>query len=429
MRKVWVDVTGSGTAPDPAGFEHGYALQALALGDEVSFCRFDPRQGYLAVDRADVHRQLGAGTLTPAPHPTGARALAKRAIRALPAPMQPPAMRLARRLARSVGALPPLVASQAAGLTAPFGRADVYLSLATQWQPCERDLLLKLRDDLGLQLLPLRREAPADASSAVEAWARDRMRAHQGPQECLRLALALSFYSGSGFEDRLQHLYLSLLREGDACIDIGAHTGRHCIPMACAVGAAGSVAAFEPNPHVAAQLLRRLHEVDAGNVQVHQLALSDDAGRAEFVIAVDRPEESGLRERSAYNGPTRTERIEVALAPLDSLDLPAPRFIKLDTEGAEYKVLLGARQLLQCARPVVAFEFGEASYAAYGVDPAEVHRYFSSLDYVVLSILGERLGREAFIQASRVQAYWDYVACPQGEVSDIAAILRSFNSP
>jgi hypothetical protein len=160
-------------------------------------------------------------------------------------------------------------------------------------------------------------------------------------------------------------------------------------------------------------------------VTVHELALSDESGTAEFVVAVDRPEESGLKER-VYNGPTRQEKVAVRLARLDSLALGTPCFIKLDTEGAEYKVLLGARDTIARSRPVVAFEFGEQSYSAYGVDPNDVFAYFDSLGYDVFSIHGERLQQAAFAEASHIQSYWDYVACDRAKSDAVAATLRSF---
>ena len=68
----------------------------------------------------------------------------------------------------------------------------------------------------------------------------------------------ISIVRGFGFEERLQHLYWNLLKEGDYCIDIGAYTGRHTIPMACKVEPMGHVEAFEPNPESASQLRNRL---------------------------------------------------------------------------------------------------------------------------------------------------------------------------
>jgi len=198
--------------------------------------------------------------------------------------------------------------------------------------------------------------------------------------------------------------------------------------MRCAVGPGGGVAAFEPNPAVAAQLRARLQALDLDEVQVYELALSDQQGRAQFVVALDRPQESGLRARSVYNGGTRTQEVEVHVARLDALGLPAPAFIKLDTEGAEYKVLQGARRTLAQVRPVVAFEFGESSYAAYGVEPGEVFDFFEAMGYALLGIRGDRLDRPAFIAASRRQDYWDYVACDAAQAARVEALLRAFPS-
>jgi FkbM family methyltransferase len=287
----------------------------------------------------------------------------------------------------------------------PFGAGDVYVSLS-----CIAAAGQQLLDDLNEKL-------------SVTMLAVD---AHDSAADIVQRALVVASQGGAGFEERLQHLYTSLLQVGDLCIDIGAHTGRHSLPMSRVVGTTGRVVAFEPNPAIAQRLRARLKLLSVGNVAVRETALSDEEGTAGFVIAVDLPEESGLRQRTIYNGPTRTETVTVQLARLDGLHLESPRFIKLDTEGAEYKVLVGARDTLARWRPVVAFEFGQASYAAYDVDPDDMFDYFASLDYEVFSILGDRLTKPQFAEASRVQRYWDYVACDRGASARIAAILQGF---
>jgi FkbM family methyltransferase len=339
--------------------------------------------------------------------------------------MQAPAMAFGRagvRLFQAGGQEAPPRAEPvpAVDLRAPFGASDVYVSFGAT-NSAVRDL----RARLHFQALPVGGAAPSDASP-MERWASAQVSGSRQADgaRIARTALVAASQGRTGFEDRLQHLYMSLLKEGDFCIDIGAHTGRHALPMSCAVGS-GSVAAFEPNPPIAQRLRARLELLAVPNVTVHELALSDEGGTAEFVVAVDRPEESGLKER-VYNGPTRQEKVAVRLAQMDSLALGDPRFIKLDTEGAEYKVLLGARNTVARARPVIAFEFGEQSYSAYGVDPNDVFAYFESLGYDVFSIHGERLEQAAFAKASHVQSYWDYVACDRAQSGTIASILRSF---
>src|SRR5690349_1373835 len=94
------------------------------------------------------------------------------------------------------------------------------------------------------------------------------------------------------YEVLVQRVYEALLRPGDVAFDVGAHTGRHTLPMAKCVGAAGRVFAFEPLPACLAALRR---DADPLCVEVHDCALGAAAGPAEFVVAVDLPSFSGLR--------------------------------------------------------------------------------------------------------------------------------------
>lgn len=428
MAKVWLDVS---RLLEPAGAVPAAQVECarIALASEpghLAFCTADGGHGFRVAEATSVHAALQALGQRAMPRlATGWRERAKYLIDRLPEPMQGPALAMGRAGARlfQEGAAPAPSAAQPAELRAPFGALDVVVAFDAASGPAA-DVLGALRERLHFQLLAPG-GLPANAN-LMERWARAQVK---DPREAsgarvLRTALVAASQGRTGFEDRLQHLYMSLLKEGDFCIDIGAHTGRHALPMSCVVGR-GSVAAFEPNPAIAQRLRARLALLSAANVTVYELALSDESGTAEFVVAVDRPEESGLKER-VYNGPTRQEKVAVRLAQLDSLALGEPRFIKLDTEGAEHRVLIGARGTVARARPVVAFEFGEQSYSAYGVDPNAVHAYFDSLGYDIFSIHGERLQQAAFAEASHVQAYWDYVACDRGESEAVAAILRSF---
>lgn len=427
MGKVWLDV---GSLLDPTGVVAPALADCarIALASEpghFAFCAADAGRGFREAEAHAVQAALESlGQRAPMAAPAGWRQQAKRLIGRLPEPIQAPAMAFGRaglRLFQDGGQVPPRAAPVPPDeLRAPFGASDVYVSFGASDRAVRA-----LRARLRFQVLAVGGACPSDAST-MERWAHaqaGRTRQADGARVA-RTALVAASQGRAGFEDRLQHLYMSLIKDGDSCIDIGAHTGRHALPMSCAVGS-GRVVAFEPNPPIAQRLRARLELLAVPNVTVHELALSDESGTAEFVVAVDRPEESGLKER-VYNGPTRQEKVAVRLERLDSLALGNPRFIKLDTEGAEYKVLLGARETVARSRPVIAFEFGEQSYSAYGVDPNEVFAYFDSLGYEVFGIHGERLDRAAFAEASHLQSYWDYVACDRARSAAVAAILKSF---
>ncbi len=229
-----------------------------------------------------------------------------------------------------------------------------------------------------------------------------------------------------GYEERLQNLYQKLLKKGDFAVDIGAHSGRHAFPLANTVGDKGRVVAFEVQDNLAQHILYTATNYDLKNISVEIFALSNYIGESEFTIATDRLEESGLKARSSYNGATETELIKVSVKTLDVYDFNDLKFIKIDTEGAEYDVLKGSKETIIRNSPVIAFEFGESSYNAYGVDPLETFDFFTRLNYQVLSIFGDILERDSFGEASREQKYWDYVACLKDDLVVVQSILKNY---
>lgn len=232
------------------------------------------------------------------------------------------------------------------------------------------------------------------------------------------------------YEAMLENVYSNILSPGDCVIDIGAHSGRHCKPMASLVGVTGRVYAFEPNPVARQWLIDNVCDtIENKTVVVMPYAISNVTQKMNFIIANDRPEESGLKERT-YNGPTTTQEIEVDVVTLDSAlkeMKEAPTFIKIDVEGAEFDALKGANQIIYKFKPIIAFEFGQASYEGYGVDPGEVYTYFETLGYRLYSILGAPLEKAAFIKASKVQSFWDYLACPVEKSAELEKIFSLLN--
>src|SRR5262249_9744922 len=95
------------------------------------------------------------------------------------------------------------------------------------------------------------------------------------------------------YERIVQEVYEAILHPGDTALDIGAHRGRHTIPLARCVGPAGHVLAVEPLPScraaLAATLARECPDL-VGAVQILPCALSDQQGLGTLVVAEDHPE-------------------------------------------------------------------------------------------------------------------------------------------
>lgn len=185
--------------------------------------------------------------------------------------------------------------------------------------------------------------------------------------------------------------------------------------MARCVNPGGRIFAFEPIPAIATQLREKLSaSPDIGNVvELTQCALADAAGEADFTVVSTNPGYSGLLPRH-YDREEQTETIRVVMRRLDDLvaDIPRVRYIKIDCEGAELRVLRGAIGLLRRDRPIVSFECGDASLESYDYDAGDIFDFWNILGYDIQSITGVRMQRNNFITASARQEYWDYIATP-----------------
>ena len=218
------------------------------------------------------------------------------------------------------------------------------------------------------------------------------------------------------YEAQVEAAYTAILRAGDTAIDVGAHTGRHTIPMARAVGETGSVLAFEPLRRAREHLVQSIAELrntreNIAPVRVFPYALARSAGTSSFVVVNELPEYSGLRER-VYDSAVTTRTIDVPVETLDHMaaDLANLAVIKIDTEGGEFDVIAGGVATLRRTGPVVLFEMGDNSLLHYEATSADMHDLLGSLDYRVYDILGRALDRTQFVESSAVQHVWDYVA-------------------
>lgn len=139
------------------------------------------------------------------------------------------------------------------------------------------------------------------------------------------------------------------LKPGMRVIDVGANVGVYALWAARLVGPEGRVFAYEPNPNVAALLREGVVANGFQNVDVSEVALSDEVGEA--VLS-----DGGSSEHGAIA--TKGEGFPVALS---TLDHDISRFgtvamLKIDAEGAEENIIRGGHEFFKQIRPLVMFE-------------------------------------------------------------------------
>lgn len=139
---------------------------------------------------------------------------------------------------------------------------------------------------------------------------------------------------------------LGVLKEGDTFFDVGACFGWFSAIACAAVGEMGRVLAFEPNP-ANWEALRE----NAPLAEVLPVAVGDKSGRVTLFENMDNDGGSSLWpcRLHPYNEATRkagSPSREINCRHLDEFATLNPVAIKIDTEGAEHGVLLGAQKCL-----------------------------------------------------------------------------------
>jgi FkbM family methyltransferase len=211
-----------------------------------------------------------------------------------------------------------------------------------------------------------------------------------------------------------QALLRSVLTRDSNCIDVGAHTG-HFLKSVVKLAPTGEHIAFEPLPDMAEELRGRFPAVE-----VHEVALSDRSGTAEFQHVVSNPGYSGFRRRSYVRPDESIETIQVEVRPLDDI-VPVGRrvdFMKVDVEGAELEVLRGARRILSSNKPYVVFEHGQGGAPHYGTTPEDVFDLLVGECGLAIHPLrsGPAYDREGFRAAYDDGQHWNFVACSRGSL-------------
>ncbi len=201
-------------------------------------------------------------------------------------------------------------------------------------------------------------------------------------------------------------------------IDVGAHFGLITVAIAKLFD---TVFSFEPNIFNAG-LLRvnvLLNGLD-GRVEVRREAASDREGslslapsdRQEIPLPLDdqgRFAPGVASNLGAYSfvqdGTGLSQANAVAL---DTLALDGVAFIKVDAQGADGLVLLGAMQTIARCRPWVVFEWEEHLAQAFAVTFAEVEARLSGIGYQV-RVLRRHNAKQV-----------DYLALPEEEAGTVA---------
>lgn len=143
------------------------------------------------------------------------------------------------------------------------------------------------------------------------------------------------------------------VKPGDWVIDVGANIGVYTKRFSDLVGPAGRVLAFEPIPETFALLVSNMELLRVQNVTLLNAAASNDTR----LVGMDVPRfDTGLPNYYCAAVAAEAKDFRVMTLSIDGLSLPRVKMLKIDAEGHDQEVLLGAMNLIVRDLPVLIIE-------------------------------------------------------------------------
>lgn len=170
----------------------------------------------------------------------------------------------------------------------------------------------------------------------------------------VRATTGRQYFRNGFYEQGTMHVIASCLRPGDVFVDAGASVGQMTFHAARAVGPTGRVLAFEPAPERYEDLVDGIAINDLANVTPIAAGLAALPGELRLFL---RGSPSMMDQQRSENTVTvLVHRLDDVLA---EQRVDRVRFLKIDVEGLEPEVLLGATRALHAAEPpIICYEHG-----------------------------------------------------------------------
>lgn len=205
------------------------------------------------------------------------------------------------------------------------------------------------------------------------------------------------------YELGLTHDIVRLAKKGGLLVDVGANYGYYtCLWAAQHPG--NMVVAFEASPNVFKPLKENIFKNQL-QYRVHLVAAG--AGKENGILQFSFGSDTG---QTSWGGFTVSEDLGAVEVPVITLDDYAARHginkidvLKIDTEGADTWVLMGAKWLLKEKRiNHIFFEHNAHRMGLLGIEPNEATDFLTGLGYIVKKYYGN-----------------DFYAFPAGAIDDI----------
>ena len=196
----------------------------------------------------------------------------------------------------------------------------------------------------------------------------------------------IDWYIYYGFREKSKELLLESIKENDTVIDVGANVGEISLRAANIVGnKVGKIYSFEPDHINFNRFLNNMKINAVKNITPINKGLGNVDGV--FNLSVVDENNRGMNRIVESNESLNTSKIEVII--LDNYiklkNITRVDLIKIDTEGFEMNVIIGAKDLLKRFRPILFIELDEKNLIDQNSSPKEIIKHLINLNYNIVN--------------------------------------------
>lgn len=171
------------------------------------------------------------------------------------------------------------------------------------------------------------------------------------------------FYYGEYSEHELQ-LYQKIIKPGDVVVEVGSNIGAHTVPLGKSVGVDGKVMAFEPQPFIYSLLCANIGLNELSNVITYNMGL----GSSEKTMYLDTTDYEQFGNFGGIGLISDKTNTPISVKSLDQFELAKCDFLKIDAEGMESDVLIGAKNTINKHKPIIAIENNYEEKSTHSID-------------------------------------------------------------
>jgi len=156
-------------------------------------------------------------------------------------------------------------------------------------------------------------------------------------------------------DETILNLRVKYTKNNSSFIDIGANIGCHCVGLKQKIPDYNvNIIAFEPQPYIF-NILKYNMELNCNKYQYYKLGLSNEAK----TIYMEMPDYHTCKNPGGFaldlDGKD-TSKTSIEMVTLDSFKFENISLIKIDVEGLENQVLMGAYETIKKCKPVMIIE-------------------------------------------------------------------------